>query len=270
MSDDFTHATFGKLGNRVCRLGLSATYRPGKAAIHRALDAGVNVFFFFGIDTQMVKVLRDVLPGRREQLVLATGPYNFIWGYTDPRKNVEKRLRALKTDYLDACLLLGVLKEKEFPPRVRDEMRQLREEGKIRGIGLSTHNRLLAGQLAAAGEVDVLMIRYNAAHRGAETEIFPQLAAHDPALISYTATRWRGMLHRPRGWPKTGPVPAPAQAYRFVLSNPHVDVVLTAPSNAKQLEENLAALAQGPLSPEEMRMLRAFGDAVHQRRRWFM
>ena len=42
-------------------------------------------------------------------------------------------------------------------------------------------------RLAAEGALDTFMIRYNAAHRGAEQDIFPFLAAHDPGIISYTA-----------------------------------------------------------------------------------
>ena len=58
--------------------------------------------------------------------------------------------------------------------------------------------------------------------------------------------------------------------YRFVLSNPHVDVCLKAPSNLKQLEENLAAIRQGPLAEDEMQFMREFGDAVHRSKKWFM
>jgi aryl-alcohol dehydrogenase-like predicted oxidoreductase len=114
------------------------------------------------------------------------------------------------------------------------------------------------------------MIRYNAAHRGAEQEIFPYLSLHNPGVISYTATRWTALLRRPRGWPAEGRLPSAAMCYRFVLSNPHVDVCLAAPSNPTQLEENLAALRQGPLDEEEMRFMREFGDAVHRQAKWFM
>lgn len=51
--------------------------------------------------------------------------------------------------------------------------------------------------------------------------------------------------------------------YRFCLSNPHVDVVLTGPRNVEELRENLAAIEKGPLSEEEMGFLREFGRAVH-------
>jgi len=269
-SDDFLRTTFGRGGPAVHRLGLSGTYRPGKKAIFRALDEGINVFFAYGIDLQMLDALRDALPSRREQIVVVTGAYNLIWTGTDVRKTLENRLRKLRTDYLDALLFLGVMKEEQFPQHVRDELVRLREEGKVHRIGLSTHDRKLAGKLAAEGIFDAFMVRYNAAHRGAETDIFPHLAAHDPAVISYTATRWRYMMRRPKGWDKTERVPTAGDAYRFVLSNPHVDVCLTAPSNLSQLEENLAAVRRGPMDQEELAFMRGFGDRVHHTKKWFM
>lgn len=270
MSGDFLHTTFGRSGWPVHRLGLSATYRPGKAAVHKALDAGLNYFFCFGLDTHMIKVLRELPARDRERCLIATGAYNYIWGHQNIARTLERRLRQLRTDYLDVFLFLGVTKGRQFTPRVQDELRRLREAGRVRAIGLSTHDRAFAGRLAAEGDVDALMVRYNAAHRGAERDIFPHLQPHNPAVVSFTATRWRYLLRRPRGWPKDRPVPTAGQCYRFVLSNPHVHVCLTAPSDVRQLEENLAAVAAGPLSAEEMRRMGAFGEAVYRRQRWFM
>jgi predicted aldo/keto reductase-like oxidoreductase len=58
--------------------------------------------------------------------------------------------------------------------------------------------------------------------------------------------------------------------YRFVLSNPHVHVCMTAPSNLRQFEANLAEVKKGPLSDEEMEFMKKFGDVVYQRKKWFM
>ena len=58
MNDDFAHTTLGNTGLKVHRLGMSATYLPGKKTIYKALDEGVNYFFAFGIDLQMMSVMR--------------------------------------------------------------------------------------------------------------------------------------------------------------------------------------------------------------------
>lgn len=270
MTEDFTHSVLGRTGLRVFRLGLSASYRPGKEAVHYALDAGINYFFCYGFDGQMTRTLREVFKTRRDGLVVSTGAYNLLVGHPDLRRTLEKRLRQLGTDYIDVFLFLGVTKPKHIGERELDEMRRFREEGKVRAIGMSCHDRKLIGRFVAAGAIDVAMLRYNAAHRGAEEDIFPHLGAHDPGVVSYTATRWSYLLRRPRGYPAASLLPTPDQTYRFALSSPHVDVCLTAPSNKKQLQENLAGLSKGPLSPEEMRFMREFGDIVHARKKWFM
>jgi aryl-alcohol dehydrogenase-like predicted oxidoreductase len=109
----------------------------------------------------------------------------------------------------------------------------------------------------------MLMIRYNAAHRGAEQDIFPHLAKRKPAIVAYTATRWRALLNRPKGW--TGPVMNAGDCYRFCLSNPDVDLVLTGPKTCQQLEENLRNLKEkGPLSEEENGWISDFGQVVHK------
>ena len=51
--------------------------------------------------------------------------------------------------------------------------------------------------------------------------------------------------------------------YRFCLTSPHIDVVLSAPKTAAQVRENLAALEKGPLSDDEMTWMRDLGRAVH-------
>lgn len=270
MIQNFTHATLGKVGIPVHRLGVSATYRPGKKTLHRALDEGLNYFFAFGIDKQMIKVLREILPTNREKYVLATGAYNLIIGYPNLRRTLEKRLRQFRTDYIDVFLFLGVTKEKEFPEKAREELYRFREEGKVRAIGISTHDRKFAGKLAAEGALDVLMVRYNAAHRGAEQDIFPHLQQHHSGVVGYTATRWTYLLRRPNGWPRDGRIPTAGMCYRFVLSNPNIDVCMTAPSNRKQFEENLASLREGPLCAEEMEFMQKFGDVVHAAKKWFM
>ena len=100
--------------------------------------------------------------------------------------------------------------------------------------------------------------------------MFPRLGAHRPIVIAYTATRWRALLRRPRGWPRDAQVPTAGQCYRFVLSHPQVDICLTAPSNGAQFDANLAAMREGPLGEEEAAFMRKFGAAVEARGAWFM
>ncbi|MBZ5586110.1 MAG: aldo/keto reductase [Acidobacteriia bacterium] len=270
MEQDFLRAPLGKLGGSVFRLGLSASYRPGRSTVHKAIDEGLNYFFFYGFDTQMTAVLRETIHARRDRFVLATGAYNYIIAHQNLRKTLENRLRQTRAEYIDVFHFLGVMKPKQLTPRVRDELQALRESGLVRAVSMSCHDRKFAARMAREGALDAIMIRYNAAHRGAETEIFPELPDSNPAVVSYTATRWSYLVRRPRGYPKDGRIPTAGMCYRFVLSNPAVHVCLTAPSNLKQFEQNLAEVRRGPLDEEEMKFMRDFGDVVYGKYKYFM
>lgn len=270
MVPTFQLRPFGSTGIHVTPLGVSASYLPGQKTVHAAVEEGVNLFFAFGFDVQMTRALRALAPPRRDKLVIVTGAYNYLWRAQNVRRALEKRLRQFNSDYIDVFLFLGVMKPAEFTPRVRDDLLKLKDEGKVRAIGLSCHNRAFLGALAAHGAVDALMLRYNAAHRGAERDIFPHLAPHNPGVISYTATRWRYLLRRPKSWPKDARIPTAGECYRFVLSNPSVQVVLTAPRNERELRENIAAVRKGPLDEVDMAFMRNFGDAVYNQKKWFM
>ena len=172
-------------------------------------------------------------------------------------------LRELGTDYAD-ILILGWFGR--YPgKRVISSVLKMKEEGKVRFIGMSGHNRQLFGTLAQDEEspIDVFMCRYNAAHPGAEQDIFPYLPEDNcPGVTIYTATSWRKLLKEKKMPDDQEPMSA-ADCYRFVLSDPHVDLCLMGPTNEEQMLEGLTALEQGPLSSDEMERVRAIGNYVH-------
>jgi len=258
--DTFAHRSVPRLGKRLFRLGLSASYGLDEAAAREALEGPFQYVFWNPMARVLTAPLRDALRRDRERYAVATGPtFGFLRGSV--RRAAERSLRLLGTDYLDVLQVFWVSKMSALTGGVVAEMVRLREEGKVRAIGVSIHDRPRAGRLAADSPLDLLMIRYNAAHPGAEAEIFPHLKERRPAVVAYTATSWRRLLRRPRGW--DGPPMTAGDCYRFCLSSPHVDLVLTAPGNAARLRENVAALGRGPLAREEADRFRAFGRAVH-------
>ena len=263
MPDGFLHAPLGSLAPDVCRIGFSASYRPGRETVHRAIDEGIGYYFYYGFDTHLTRVLPGAIGSRRERFVLATGAYNYIWAHQNLRRTLERRLRQMKTDYIDLFHFLGITRPSHLTARVREELQAVRESGLVRGVAVSCHDRKFAAELLRAGTIDAAMIRYNAAHRGAETEIFPLLPEPRPPLVAYTATCWTMLLRRPRGYPRGAPLPDAAMCYRFALSNPAISVCLMAPKNLREFEANLAGVRRGPLDEEEAAFLRSFGDRVH-------
>lgn len=262
MNDDFFYRDVPAFGDRVFRLGLATTFGIEGEDLEWALEQGFNYVFWTPNARRVTKSLKAALKRDRESLILACGPTTgyFAGGI---HRACDRLLKKLDTDYLDVFQLFWLGRASAWKPSTIDALVSLKESGKVRAIGVSIHDRIRAGKLAEDSPLDMLMIRYNAAHRGAEWDIFPHIAKRKPAIVTYTATRWRALLKPPKGW--TGPVMTAGDCYRFCLSNPHVDLVLTGPKNRRQLEENLRTLREkGPLSEEENSWINDFGQAVHK------
>jgi len=184
--------------------------------------------------------------------------------------SLERALRALSFDHADV-LLLGMW-NKPVPPRILDAARQLCQRGRVRFLAVSTHQRTLVPQIVAANDFDVVHFRYNAAHPGAEKDIFPHLPAiNRPGLVSFTATSWGQLLGKSglQGFfmgahplPQGERAPTAADCYRYVLSRPEVDVCLTGPADAAQMDSALEALRRGPMTEDELAWMQRVGRVV--------
>jgi aryl-alcohol dehydrogenase-like predicted oxidoreductase len=229
---------------------------------HSFHDHGVTTFLVSpGMKALTEGLRRLIAAGHRDELILiGAAMLPFGWSV---RRSFERTARSLGTDRLDVFLVAFVQGRWYITGRTWSAMKQLKQERRVRAIGISSHKRRLAAKLAREFSVDVLMIRYNAAHRGAETEVFDELVESRPAIISYTATRW-GVLLRPlpeRGFPRAM---TPGECYRFVLGHPAVDMALFAARTPQELREDVAAVLLGPLDEQRIEELRRFGDAVHE------
>jgi len=254
---EFLHREFPAIRKRVLRLGLSATFGLNEAGVREALERMQYIFL-----TQRMpwEAVRGALARDRERYAIVAGPpLGYFPGAC--RRAVERVLKRLHTDYLDVLQLYWLGKMSAFSGPVQEEMARLRSEGKVRALGASIHDRPRAGRLAADSILDVLMVRYNAAHPGAERDIFPHLAMRNPWVVAYTATSHRKLLKPVRG--HEGRVPTAGDCYRFCLTSPQVDVVLTGPRTVAELRENLAAIEKGPLDPAELDWMRGFGKLAH-------
>jgi len=130
-------------------------------------------------------------------------------------------------------------------------------------LGISSHQRPLFQGFLKDGFYDVFHLRYNAAHRGAEKDIFPFLNKKtDPGIVSFTNTRW-GDLLKAKNMPKGIQPMSASDCYRFSLSNPNVHVAISGPKNDKELESALCVLGSDPVSGNEMEKFRKIGDHVH-------
>jgi predicted aldo/keto reductase-like oxidoreductase len=257
----------GKTGLKVGRLGIASGYKAPVAAIEEAFERGCTYMtwgtFMKGYVPGMRESIRNIVAKRqREQMVLAMFSYAHQPFLTE--HFLVKGLKSARLDYTD-ILILGFYSRRPSQ-RIIDGAMRLKEKGLVRFLGLSSHNRTLFPRLYQEGIFDVFHIRYNAMHRGAETETFPFLAGQArPGVVNFTATAW-GKLLNPKKIPPSEKPPTAAECYRFVLSNPAVDVCMTGARTVDEMRENLAVLEQGPMTDEELARMRRLGDHLHGRK----
>ncbi len=253
----------GQTDLMVGRLGLGAAYSAPAKSYEAAFDAGCNYFYWGALrGKKMAEAIRNIVSkGKRDELVLV------IQDFRRSPKGLEKSLmRGLKKAGVGRAdvLLLG-WHNKPPKPKVLDAAGRLREQGLFRYLGLSSHKRSLFPELARDPRYDIFHIRYNAANRGAEEDLFPHLPEERPGNVIFQATK-RMSLAKSNKIPANEKRPTAGDCYRFALSNPYVDVAITGPSNARQFEENLVEVAKGPMTEEEIEWMRRIGDYVYGRK----
>jgi len=257
--------TLGRTGLQVGRLGISSSYGAKANVFEEAYERGCNYLtwgtFIKGDSSEMKKAIRNLIArGQRDKMVISVFTYAHDAFLT--RFFLERRLKALGTDHID-ILLLGYF-PKVPPQRVLDGARKLKERGLIRHIGMSSHHRPVFQKLKEIEDIDVFHVRYNAAHSGAEKDVFPYFKNPDrPGIVGFTATRWENLLNPKKTPPDEAPL-TPQECYRFVLSNPAIDVCMMGIRNIEQMRENIQLMELGSLDKAEMARVRRVGNYVHR------
>jgi aryl-alcohol dehydrogenase-like predicted oxidoreductase len=251
----------GRTGLTVGRLGIAAGYGVPGAALEAALDRGQNLFYWGSLRRRgFGEALGELARRRREQMVIAVASYSRSGWLL--RRSVEHALRRLRIDVAD-LLILGYWSDQPSSA-VLDAALELKARGCVRGLVVSCHRQESFERYLGMGCFDAFMVRYNAAHRGAERAVFGKFTeANRPGILTFTSTYW-GRLLRPGLMPPGIAPPTAGECYRFALAQPKVDAVLAGPANPAQLNEALEALDAGPLEPERRIELCLIGE--HLRR----
>ncbi len=222
------HRPFGSTGLSVSQLGLAGSQGIDARAVERAFhELGVNYFFATPQMPGLCEgVRRLVRAGHRDAIVIASGAH-LPWAVTLPREWAQSA-RALGVEHIDVFLLLRVQARFYVTGGTWPAMRRMREEGRVRALGVSCADVALARALVDELELDALMIRYGASERRAEEEVFATLGGKRPGIVTYTSTGWGARI---------SPV-----GVSFALSHPVVDVALCGARTYEELRESIEAV----------------------------
>jgi len=305
------YTTLGKTGLKVSvaglgcggpsRLGLrndSQSADNAVALIRQAMDLGVNFLDTaqtYGTEPIVGKAIAGMA---RDRLVISTKKTLPAEDHADLEgevvKGLEQSLKLIGTDYIDVYHLHGV-EPKDYPfakNRLMPAMRRLKEQGKIRFIGVTegfvpdSSHTMLQDSLKE-GLWDVVMVGFSLLNPSARRTLFPLTLKDGVGMLNMFAVRRalsqpqrlkelcaelveKGVIEKnamdvndPLGFllKETDAATLPEAAYRFCRHERGVDVVLTGTGNLDHLKENISAILKPPLPKAALEKLDAlFGS----------
>ncbi|MBD2461626.1 aldo/keto reductase [Oscillatoria sp. FACHB-1407] len=254
----------------VSRLGLASQYLKETGCVRAAFAAGINYFFSYSLPSRLfLDELNLLLATHRESIFVALGSEKR--DRQTLNHTLDRIRQTLNVDLVDA-FFGEYISPKDDPNDIQhlaDTFYDWKAKGYIRYVGMSTHNRAIALNLIHLHQCDVLMHRYNMAHRKAEIDLFPAAVQADIPVIAFTCTRWATLLRLPLR--ETSPQmlsgldrpPTAAECYQFSLHPGAVRLALTSPAALAELTSNLEVLHKPLLTASELAHWQHYGDVVY-------
>lgn len=203
----------GRTGIRVSAVALGCEGFIGKTAAEVVSDfdyaakLGINFVDIYSPNPELRTNIGAAIAGRRNDFVIQ-GHLCTVWEdgqYLRTRdadktsRSFKQQLRQLGTDYLDIGMIHYVDSEADFKTvfegPIIEMAERLKAEGRIRFIGMSSHNPTVALRAAQTGKVDVLMFSINPCYDllppSDDVEVLFDMKSYDSALENIDPERQR-------------------------------------------------------------------------------
>ena len=257
----------------VVGMGTSRTFDVGDDPDARArLGQVLQVFFDNGgalIDSSPMygsseKVVGDLLKtiSKKKKLFAATKVW--IEGKQNGIDQMQESMRLMGVAVMDLMQIHNLVDWKSHLPTLR----QWKQEGKIRYIGITTsHGRSHAElmQILRTEKMDFVQFTYNIGNRTAEDNLLPLAADRGIATLINRPFQRGDLFRKVKGkalpeWTKEFDCDSWAQFFlKYVVSHPAVTCVIPATSKVHHMEDNMAAnFGKLPSTSMRKRMLQYF------------
>jgi aryl-alcohol dehydrogenase-like predicted oxidoreductase len=231
------------------------------------LGSSVREQVVLGLVTYMVKTPEAVLSSLLDQFLDLKIDYIdvFFWGWVDEDNEADfSKCMDASYDLRGANSVYQRTIEGMFYTSER-----MKKMGIVRHIGASFHSHDLAKQWLNSPLLDVVMVRHNIAHRGAQQKVFAHLDPQDsqrPGTMTFKSAGMQTLLvDKPLYLPEECWQPSVPDLYRYSLSQNCVDVALAGLTSRQEIDEAIAAVQKGKLTAEEIDYLNLYGD-LHRNR----
>lgn len=235
-----------------------------KAEFNRMIDAFISAGFnYFDtahgyIDGKSEKAIRDCLTSRydREEYVLADKLSEwFIETSEEVRPFFENQLEICGVEYFDVYLLHCLTRgnyQKYKDCKAFEILKQLKDEGKIKCIGMSFHDAadILDMILTEQPNIDVVQLQINYLDYddpGVQSKLCYDVAVkHGKKVIVMEPVKGGALVNLPepaiKEFEKIGDAKPVSYALRYAASFPEVFMVLSGMGNMEMMESNLKTM----------------------------
>jgi predicted aldo/keto reductase-like oxidoreductase len=295
------YRTIGKTGMSASVIGLGAEhldnkpYETAETVINTAIEQGINIMDIFMPGQTVRENIGKILKGRRDKVLIQghicstdiKEQYDRSRDLPTVKKYFENLFRFLNTDYIDFGMLFFIDTEKDFSDVFETEIlryaQDLKQQGRIRAIGASSHNPLLAKKVVETGIVDLLMFSINPAFDMASANTYVldylekgvmdfekkfdkdraalyQLCEKRGVALTTMKTLGAGKLLSPEHTPFAKPMTV-AQCIHYALTRPAVVSALIGCATKEQVLEAAAYLDKSEAERDYSGVIRDFqGD----------
>lgn len=174
-----SRVAFGAM--RLCK---SASRDDGVAVLRKAYESGINFFDISGKNPAAEKFLGEAIFDIRRNVIISTTTQSKT--SSEILSNFESSIQSLLTDYID----LYQIETEVFLPqpggadKIYDTLLNLKNENKIKGIGIVTTNLETAKKAVESNLYDTLQFPFSMVSSDATIELVKLCAEHDTGFIA--------------------------------------------------------------------------------------
>ena len=144
--------------------------------LRRSIEKEITLFDTANAYKDSEEKMGIAFRGMRERVVIATKTIRR--DAASATEQLENSLRMLQTDYIDLYQLHQIAQEKDFqavtaPGGALEAVLKAKEAGKVRHIGVTSHNLKMAIKLVKTGLFSTIQFPFNFIETDAENELFP-------------------------------------------------------------------------------------------------
>lgn len=254
--------TLGKTGLKVTQVGFGCMITSDPTVISRALDMGITYFdtargYQKGNNERMVGA---ALGANRSKITLSSK--SEATTKVQAMEHLETSLKELGTDHLDIWYMHSRDSGDKITDECVDAWTTAKQQGKIRFIGVSTHNpNAILDRVLQVGKFEVVLSQYSFATGTNNDATYKKLSDAGIGLVAMKVMA-PASAGRGHGAAATPAVPGKhLAALKWVLKNPLMGTTIPSMTDIDQLETNFRALTE-KITPADEKLLALLNEEI--------